>query len=43
MLLDVSHRQLHLEIVRILLGDLLQPKENRFQPAQVVHLLDLLV
>ncbi len=35
MLLEIAHRQLHIEIVDILFGDLFQPEENGFEPGQV--------
>ncbi len=43
MLLDIAYRQLHVEIVDVRLGDLLQPEKDRFEPAQFLHALDLLV
>jgi len=43
MLLDIAHCQLHIEIVDVGLGDLLQPEKDRLQPAQLLHVFDLLV
>ncbi len=35
MLLKIAHRQLHVEIVDVLFGDLFQPEENGFKAGQV--------
>ena len=43
MLLDVAHHQLDLEIVRVLLGDFVQPEKDRLQTRQLRDLVDLLV
>jgi hypothetical protein len=43
MLLDIAHRQLHIEIVDVRFGDLLQPEKDRLEPTQFVDALDLLV
>jgi hypothetical protein len=40
-LFDVARQKLHLETVGVRFGDLVQAKENRFEPGQIVHLLDL--
>jgi hypothetical protein len=43
MLLDVANHQLHLEIVRVLLGDLVQPVIDWLQSLQAGHQAHLLV
>ena len=42
-LLDVADGQLHVEIVDVGFGDLLQPEKDGFQPAQFLYGFDLLV
>ena len=43
MLLDVADHQLHFEIVRILLGDFVEPVIDRLQSIQASYQADLLV
>jgi hypothetical protein len=43
MLLDISYRQLHVEIVDVGFGDLLQPEEDRLKSTQFRYRFDLLV
>ncbi len=43
MLLDIAHSQLHVEIVDVGLGDLLQPEKDWFQSTQLLNGFDLVV